>query len=138
MSMNVEGSDVGLDTCMSHPLMILSLSWLPCSRQGASPDDLAKRCRGAEGSQCTAGFYRPPGKHVFEVTLTRGRAQGSAASSCGLGIKFREDDAGRLHVAQLAEGGAGQACGKLQTGDILSDLDGVAMQVNVATIASSV
>ena len=42
--------------------------------QGASPDDLAKRFRGAEGSQCRAGFYRPSDKQVFEVTLTRGRA----------------------------------------------------------------
>jgi hypothetical protein len=60
----------------------------------------------------------------------------ASLANCCLGIKFREDDKGRLHVVQLAEGGAGQACGKLQIGDILSKLDGVAMQVKFATISS--
>ena len=79
-----------------------------------------------------ASFYRPPSKTPFEVTLVRSRTHESAADTCGLGIKFREDDTGRLHVNALTEGGAGKACGTLQIGDILSELDGVAMQVACA------
>ena len=48
-----------------------------------------------------------------------------------LGIRFREDGEGRLHVEQLTAGGAGKACGELQVGDILSELDGVAMQASL-------
>ena len=48
---------------------------------------------------------------------------------CGLGITFREDYDGRLHVHQLIEGGAGKKCGALQRGDILCELDGVNVQV---------
>jgi hypothetical protein len=66
--------------------------------------------------------------------LPRSPAPG-VAGTCGLGIKFREDEAGRLHVIQLAEGGAGKACGALQVGDVLSKLDGVAMQVAPANSA---
>lgn len=52
--------------------------------QGASPGDLARRCRGAEGSQCTAGFYRPPGKSIFQVSLIRSRAEyGKTAAAAG-------------------------------------------------------
>ena len=70
-------------------------------------------------------------RHALQVTLVRSQTHDGSATTCGLGIRFREDGEGRLHVEQLTAGGAGKACGELQVGDILNELDGVAMQASL-------
>jgi len=45
--------------------------------------------------------------------------------SCGLGITFREDSEGKLHVHNLLEGGAGEISGSVRPGDVLAEIDGV-------------
>ena len=54
-----------------------------------------------------------------------------STSMCGLGIRFREDGEGRLHVEHLIEGGAGKTSRVLQIGDTLKELDGATMQASV-------
>ena len=71
------------------------------------------------------------GRHILQVILVRSRKQDGPTATCGLGIRFREDGEGRLHVEHLIEGGAGKACGALQIGDTLKELDGVTMQASV-------
>ena len=71
---------------------------------------------------------------MLQVTLVRSQTQDGSATTCGLGIRFREDGEGRLHVEHLIEGGAGKASGALQIGDTLKELGGATMQASVCQL----
>ena len=83
------------------------------------------RCRVSFGGQ-SDGI-----RHMVQVTLVRSRMQDGSTAMCGLGIRFREDGEGRLHVEHLIEGGAGKTSRALQIGDTLKELDGATMQASV-------